>query len=77
MPMTEIWQLAMVIGISIWSHHHGQLCEIGKPPVKLSITHISSRCNFGTEFDICESRETAPDDNISRWRIGCPGQVTP
>ncbi|MET4484321.1 hypothetical protein ABIB66_008893 [Bradyrhizobium sp. F1.13.3] len=49
--------------------------EIGKHPVRLSITHISSCCDFGAEFDIRESREAAPDDSISRWRIAGPGQV--
>lgn len=34
-------------------------------PVKLSITHISSRSDFGAEFDIGESGESAPNDNIS------------
>ena len=44
---------------------------------RLSITHISSSCDFGAKFDICESREAAPDDNISRRRIARPGQVAP
>lgn len=43
-------------------------------PVKLSFTHFSSSCDFG-EFDIRESREAAPDDNLSGRRIAQPGQV--
>lgn len=45
------------------------------PPATLSITHISSCSDFGAEFDLGESGESAPDDNISGWRIGRPGQV--
>ncbi|WP_314963909.1 transposase [Bradyrhizobium cosmicum] len=46
-----------------------------KPSVTLSIIQNSRRCDFGAEFDICEAREAAPDDNISRRRIARPGQV--
>jgi len=43
--------------------------------VKLSITHISDCSDLGANFDVSQSRETAPDDYISGCRISGPRQI--
>ncbi|GAC1552874.1 MAG: hypothetical protein NVS2B5_10860 [Beijerinckiaceae bacterium] len=46
-----------------------------KPPAVLSITHIFDSSKLCAEFYVGQSREAAPDDSISRWRIAGPGQI--
>ncbi|MGY8681829.1 hypothetical protein Q2941_29190, partial [Bradyrhizobium sp. UFLA05-153] len=67
---------AMIVGAIDQDAAHAHLAHLAEGDLdRLSITHISSRSDFGAEFDIGESGESAPDDNISGWRIGGPGQV--
>src|SRR5271165_7323225 len=41
----------------------------------LSITHKLST-DGGSQLDISESRQTSPHDQVARWRISSPGEIT-
>ena len=41
----------------------------------LSITHKLST-DGGSRFDICKTRQSSPHNEVARWRISLPGEVT-
>jgi hypothetical protein len=45
-------------------------------PPRLSITHSLGSCDLGSELNVGQSGEAAPDDHVARWRGRCSREVS-
>ena len=50
--------------------------ELRKRPVTLSITHKVST-DGGPQFDISETGQASPHDQVAGWRIGSTSEIAP
>jgi hypothetical protein len=49
--------------------------ERGEPPVKLSIPHKCGAPEFGSNLNVGQAREAAPDDHAARRRVASPSEI--